>query len=394
MRKFLGSASLVGTSCQAIRAVSVAAHHGAAVRAPAATPRTLRRSAAEAALGAVVVLTQACGASGTGAASTASSQPPAPSVAGFVAASGPAHATTAGVNGRIAFARQIPAGGANVFITNPDGSNVHQVPLVYPDEDFGVPIWSPDRSQLLISHVLRFDASGNVLPFRPATVDPDGSNFKLLEPPHAPDDMDCLGGWYPDGSRLLCGFGGGQPGVFSIRASDGGDPVRLTTYPQPASCNACDAPADVSPDGRRFVFLRFKDENTPHQQVALFVENLNGSGLRQLTRYGLAQPHENAWAQWSPDGREIISETTRGRLFVIHPDGTGLTPIHLQTGTTKYFAFEPDWSPGGKRIVFCMYINGQEDIYTANADGSNLAQVTNTPDVENGPDWGRSPAAQ
>ena len=120
------------------------------------------------------------------------------------------------------------------------------------------------------------------------------------------------------------------------------------------------------------------------------MENLDGTGLRQLTPYGLAQPHEIASAQWSPDGREIISETTQGRIFVTHPDGTGLTPIRLQTGTTRYFAFEPDWSPGGTQIVFCMYINGQEDIYAANADGSNLAQITNTPDVENGPDWGRS----
>jgi Tol biopolymer transport system component len=304
----------------------------------------------------------------------------------------PAGAAASGTNDQITFARQLPAGGADVFITNPDGSSTHQVPLVYPAEDFGIPIWSPDRSQLLISTILRSDASGNLLPFRPATVGLDGSNFKLLEPPNAPFDTGCSGGWYAGGSRLLCGYGEGPPGVFSIRASDGGDPVRLTTYLYGA-CNACDAPADVSPDGTRFVFLRFKNENTTHQQVALFVEKLDGTGLRQLTPYGLAEPHEIAWAQWSPDGREVISETTQGRLFVVHPDGTGLTMIRLRTGTTQYFAFEPDWSPDGTRIVFCMYINGQEDIYTAKADGSNLVQVTNTPEFENGPDWGRSPVA-
>ena len=303
----------------------------------------------------------------------------------------PAGATSTGTNDQITFARQIPTGGANVFIANPDGSDTHQVPLVYPAEDFGLPIWSPDRSQLLISHVLRFDASGNLLPFRPATVNTDGSDFKLLEPPNAPYDMGCFGGWYPDGTRLLCGFGDKVPGVFSIRASDGGDPVRLTSYPFGTSCNACDEPTDVSPDGRRFVFLRYKDENAGHQQVALFVKKLDGTGLRQLTPYGLAEPHEFGAAQWSPDGREIISETTQGRLFAVRPDGTGLTPIRLQTGTTQYFAFEPDWSPDGTRIVFCMYIHGQEDIYTANADGSKLVQVTNTPEVENGPDWGRHP---
>jgi Tol biopolymer transport system component len=185
-------------------------------------------------------------------------------------------------------------------------------------------------------------------------------------------------------------FGDSDPGVFSIRASDGGDPVRLTTYPYGSNCNACDQATDISPDGKRFVFLRFKhEENVIPQQVALFVENIDGTGLRQLTPYGLAEPHEIASAQWSPDGREIVSETTTGRLFVVRVDGTGLTPIRLQTGTTQYFAFEPDWSPDGTRIVFCMFINGQEDIYTAKADGSDLVQVTNTPDFENGPDWGR-----
>jgi Tol biopolymer transport system component len=303
----------------------------------------------------------------------------------------PAGAGASTTADQITFARQIPTGGANVFITNPDGSNAHQVPLVYPAEDFGIPIWSPDRRHLLISHVVRFDTSGNLLPFRPATVDLNGSEFDLLSPPNAPFDTNCSGGWYPNSTRLLCDFGDVQAGSFSIRASDGGDPTRLTTYPYGSSCNACDEPTDISPDGRRFVFLRFKDEQTTHQQVALFVENLDGTGLRKITAYGVAAPHEIAAAQWSPDGRKIISETTAGRLFVVHPDGTGLTPIHLRIGTSRYFAFEPDWSPDGTRIVFCMWLGGQEDIYTANADGSNVVRITNTPAIENGPDWGRLP---
>jgi Tol biopolymer transport system component len=208
--------------------------------------------------------------------------------------------------------------------------------------------------------------------------------------------MGCPGGWYPNGTRLLCGLYGELPGVFSIRAADGGDPVRLTTYPFGANCNACDAAADVAPDGRRFLFLRFRGENAANfreEQVALFVANIDGSGLRQLTPYRLAQPHELASARWSPNGRDIISETTQGRLFAVHPDGSGLRMIPLQTGTTRYFAFEPSWSPDGTQILFGMFINGQEDLYTANADGSNLKQITDTPDFEIGPDWGTHPLA-
>jgi len=140
--------------------------------------------------------------------------------------------------------------------------------------------------------------------------------------------------------------------------------------------------------------LRFRRENGPKQQVqqvALFVENTNGTGLRQVTPYGLAAPHEVASARWSPDGREIISETTQGTLFVVRSDGASLRMIQLQTGTPRYFAFQPDFSPDGTKIVFSMFINGQEDIYAANADGSDVKQVTNTPDFEDGPDWGTHP---
>jgi len=98
----------------------------------------------------------------------------------------PAGAAASGTNGQITFARQIPAGGADVFVTNPDGSNVHQVPLVYPAEDYGIPIWSPDRSRLLIPHVLRFDASGNLLRSgrRQSTrTDPASSRWSPRTPP-------------------------------------------------------------------------------------------------------------------------------------------------------------------------------------------------------------------
>ena len=308
-------------------------------------------------------------------------------------------------NGQIAFAQITADGPANVFIANPDGSNVQQVPLVNPAETFGVPVWSPDGSKLLISHTIRCDSSGNCL-FQPATVNPDGSDFNQLMPPNPPgassQGMDC-GGWYPDATRLLCGFAGGpQPGVFSIRASDGGDPVRLTTDPN-VPCNGCDAPQDVSPDGSRFVFLRYRRDSTnlPFvvEQVAMFVENTDGTGLRQITPYGLAAPHERASAKWSPDGTQIISSRNstlfhRNQLFIVRPDGTGLTPIHLQTGTSQYYAFEPHWSPDGTRIIFGMFINGGEGIYTANPDGSDVKQVTFTTNFNtlfNGPDWGTHP---
>jgi hypothetical protein len=125
-----------------------------------------------------------------------------------------------------------------------------------------------------------------------------------------------------------------------------------TTYPFGPNCNACDQVTDVSADGSQFVSLRFRRRNAPGgQQVAIYVENIDGTGLRQLTPYGLAAPHEAASAQWSPDVTRIISETTTGLLFTVHPDGTGLRTIHLQVGTGNYFAFQAHVRSVGIRRV-------------------------------------------
>src|SRR5947208_167077 len=142
-----------------------------------------------------------------------------------------AQQTVSGINGRIAFNRQIGPDTAGIFTADADGTNEQQVPFPPDNRVEGGAVWSPDGMKLLISHTFRPDASGNCcLPFRPAIVNPDGSEFTLLSISYGPFDMDCPA-WSHDQTRILCGFGDEGAGIFSIRASDGGDPVRLTTCP-------------------------------------------------------------------------------------------------------------------------------------------------------------------
>src|SRR5215469_6630514 len=85
-------------------------------------------------------------------------------------------------NGLVTFAQRNSDGStATIFIAEPDGLNLQKVPLLIPAETGGVPIWSPDGTELLISHTIRCDSSGNCL-FQPATVNPDGNNFHQLVP--------------------------------------------------------------------------------------------------------------------------------------------------------------------------------------------------------------------
>jgi Tol biopolymer transport system component len=305
----------------------------------------------------------------------------------------PATAKTPGSNGLIAFTRYDANGAGHIVLARSDATHETGLSLPFPADNA---TWSPDGSKILVS-VFRPDAS-----VRPATVNADGSGFHLLEVPAARRNTDiACKAWSPDGRRLLCQlinfFGHNErDGVYVLRASDGGGLRRLTVNPFPPSGNfgGGDIPGDYSPDGRRFVFMRAKPGPGPAPDVdqtgALFVENADGTGVHQITRFGLANSHDNGLARWSPDGSRILFAGARGTLYVIHPDGEGLRSIKLRASDGFSFAFTPGWSPDGTRIVFSLFLEktGQEDIYTASPDGKQVRQLTNTPDFEDFADWG------
>lgn len=312
----------------------------------------------------------------------------------LVVATAPVQAKVPGPNGQIVFARSDPAIDENrLYTVNPDGTHEHQL---LPG-DAGLPYWSPDGSQILLTICC---------PARPATINADGSGFKLLDVPGLPQDADMgCRAWSPDGARLLCQiirFEGDTSlnGIYTIRSSDGGDLTRLTVnpYPPEGEFGGGDIPGDYSPDGSQFVFMRAKpgaDPNARHQRGALFVENSDGTGLHQITPYGLPNSHDDAAESWSRDGREILFASAHGSLFVVHPDGTGVRAIPLDTGGGFSYAFAPGWSPDGTHMVFSLFLDktGQEDIYTALSDGTDLVNVTDTPDFEHSADWGQHPFA-
>jgi TolB protein len=115
------------------------------------------------------------------------------------------------------------------------------------------------------------------------------------------------------------------------------------------------------------------------------------ANIRQLTNGG-----ENAEAYWSPDGAKLIFQSTRdGRTcdqqYVMNADGSGLRRVSTGTGKTTCGYFFDD----GKRIFFSsthhvdaacparpdasqgyVWRIDPFDIYTANADGSNLQRLT------------------
>jgi Tol biopolymer transport system component len=140
----------------------------------------------------------------------------------------------------------------------------------------------------------------------------------------------------------------------------------------------------------------FKSSIGSGSQSAVFVVDVDGTGLHQLTPYGLGARHPH----WSPDGH-LIAFNNEAResglqIYVVHPDGSGLTRVTDPTNGDH--SFEPVWSPDSTKLLFSR-VHGtqgsyQEDLWIANADGKGLTQVTNTPDPsEEAVGWGSHPLA-
>lgn len=118
------------------------------------------------------------------------------------------------------------------------------------------------------------------------------------------------------------------------------------------------------------------------------------TNVKQITFGGL-----NAEAYFSFDGTKLIYQSAKGgyrcdRIFTMNVDGTGDTLVSTGTGRTTCGYFFPD----GKRIIYASTHLGSSDclsdpdrskgyvwavydsydIFSANADGSDLRRLTNT----------------
>ena len=304
----------------------------------------------------------------------------------------PAGAKVSGPNGQIAFSRFDQAFGDDATYTmNPDGSNVQ--PL-FPSFASTAPHWSPDGTQVavisLLGAVCPPNCTGSTVIINPGT----GAD-RVLPPPGLPAVSTACSVWSPDATHFACdGENDSNPsvnGIYTIRSSDGGGLTRITN-----AGGAFDIPIDYSPDGKQLVFGRVGPDHSCTKTSALFVVNVDGTGLHQITPGGWCDDD----GSWSPNGTKIAFEH-RGSLFTVHPDGTGLAKIPLATGS-RSFEGDVSWSPDGKKIAFILFTptgvpaggprgSFQEGIATANADGSDVQQVTISPTFDHQPDWGPHP---
>jgi len=176
----------------------------------------------------------------------------------------------------------------------------------------------------------------------------------------------------PQGTDRLIAFTSNKDGnldVYTMRA-DGSDLTNLTNNP------AQDVSPVWSPDGKR---IAFESDRNGFWQI--FLMNVDGSNVIQLTDdkadQWIGEPYNLGLNLWSPDGNklifsQIIPGEEDGMLYIIDANGENKKPLVNEAG--KYSS--PSWSPDGKHIAFIVLENSVARIYSTDADGNNLTNIT------------------
>ncbi len=195
----------------------------------------------------------------------------------------------------------------------------------------------------------------------------------------------------PDMSR---GYVWGLYGSYDlwIADADGSNLMQLT------ETEGYDAEATVSPAGDRMVFTSVRDGD-----LELYTMNLDGSDVRRITN----RPGYDGGAFFSPDGSKIVWRASYPEgeeladyqallaqglirpnaleVYVANADGSDVRQV-TDNGAAN---FGPFWHPDGERIIFSSNMDdpsGREfDLYMIHEDGTGLERITHTGDFDGFP---------
>jgi len=283
--------------------------------------------------------------------------------------------TAAPVGPQIIYASQ-GTGNFEIFAMNVDGSDQRQLSdgnnmewhgsghEFEDDMSFDIqvrkPRWSPDNQQIA------FEFTGNIY-----TMNADGSEYQKLTEEMGYNDYPV---WSPDGRQIAFSSNQDSNRDIWVMNVDGTDLHQLTD-----NLVADEAPS-WSPDGQTIAYY----SGFP---LVITLMNADGGDIRPLIEgkegYGLDPV-------WSPDGQQIAFVSLRDgddEIFVVNVNGSDLRQLTDNSDSDR----EPAWSSDGQQLAFMSDRDGDMEIFVMNADGSNVRQLTDNDFPDQSPSWSSMP---
>jgi len=183
--------------------------------------------------------------------------------------------------------------------------------------------------------------------------------------------------WSPDGKQLVFGS---PSGLWRVAADEETPRPELVT----GSEGTVLAPSfsRPSPDGR----ARLAYEYLVYD-VNIWRWDRDNDGAERVRRL----PGSTVWdssPSLSPDGERmayVSNRTGSNEIWTAQADGSDARRVTSNVGTV----FHPRWSPDGQRLVFASQSNGNWDVWVVRANGADLFQLTKESSQEENPTWSR-----
>jgi TolB protein len=251
-------------------------------------------------------------------------------------------------------------GHQEIYTMNADGTDQRRLTNSPSNTHNNSPCWSPDHQRL--AFVSDGDGSAQIY-----LMNADGRGLLQLTHGTGPN-----GGpvWSPDGRRIAYVVGGQSIWVMN---GDGSGRVQLTTG------SWRDGGPAWSPDGSKIYFVSNRD--TGDDRSLLYVMSADGTNQHALGGH-LAVDGRPAV---SPDGTRIAYASdltpTEPSLFVVKADGSSPTRVGPENSA------EPAWAPDGKTLTFTSWRDGNAQLYSMAANGTQLRRLTRTLATEAGAAW-------